>query len=91
MDEIGAKKPVSSMTVRDAIPYLRTVRDGDEQTPGCPDEPVFILRARDILAPAAVFGWAASAERHGIGLQKLAGAWEAAGKMLAWPHKRMPD
>ena len=84
MDELGGDGPVRSMTVHDAINYLTNAKID-------PLEPVFILRGRDILAPSAVFAWAHSAERHGIGLKKLAGAWEAAGKMLTWRERRMPD
>lgn len=84
MDELGAYGPVRSMTVQDAINYLMSEKID-------PLEPVFILRGQDILAPGAVFAWAHSAEKHGIGLTKLAGAWESAGKMLAWKHRKLPD
>ena len=84
MDEIGAEKPVRSMTVQDAIDYLM-----DEKID--PLEPVFILRGRDMLAPGAVFAWAHSAEQHGVGLRKLAGAWETADRMRTWRERRMPD
>lgn len=83
MDEIGAEREVCSMTALEGAAYL--IHE-------CPaDEPVFILRGQDILAPGAVFAWAHSAERHGVGLKKLAGAWEAAGKMLVWHKRRIPD
>jgi hypothetical protein len=85
MEEIGAEQPVSNMTVQDATVYLAVLAVTN------PNEPVFILRGRDMLAPAAVFAWARSAERHGVGLKKLAGAWDVAGKMLSWPGRRMPD
>lgn len=83
MDEIGAELVVSSMTAAEGVAYLLHE---------CPaDEPVFILRGQDILAPGAVFAWAHSAERHGVSLKKLAGAWRAAEKMLTWNTRRMPD
>ena len=86
MDELGADGPVRSMSVEDGIIYLQQL-----VVKGRGAEPIFILRGQDILAPGAVFAWAHSAERHGIGLKKLAGAWEAAGKMLTWHERRMPD
>lgn len=86
MDELGAEPEVSSMTVESGASYLLGLT-----IEGNGAEPIFILRGRDVLAPAAVFAWAHSAERHGVGLKKLAGAWNAAGKMLTWPLRRMPD
>ena len=92
MNEIGAEKEVLSMTVVTAISYLQEIERAARARGQMEErEPVFILRGRDILAPAAVFTWAHSAERNGIGLKKLAGAWEAAGRMLVWPGRRMPD
>ena len=83
MNEIGAEREVCSMTAAEGATYLIYE---------CPaDEPVFILRGQDILAPAAVFAWAHSAERHGVSLKKLGGAWRAAEKMLTWKTRRMPD
>lgn len=84
MDELGAYEQIKSMTVQDGINYLMDPKID-------PKEPVFILRGQDILAPSAVFAWAHLAEKHGIGLKKLAGAWESAGKMLTWHSRKMPD
>jgi len=86
MDEIGAEKPVSSMTVESGLSYFARLA-----AEGFGAEPIFILRGRDILAPHIVMAWALSAEKSGIGLKKIAGAWEAAEKMIVWPGRRMPD
>jgi len=86
MDEIGAEKPVSSMTIKTAIDYLHDLRRR-----GSENEPVFILRGSDMLAPVVVIEWVRLATKHGVGLKKLAGASDAAVKMLAWPVRRLPD
>ena len=84
MDELEAVKPVECMAAKEGAIYLARAEMN-------PDEPVFILRGRDVLAPAAVFAWARLAERYGVGVNKLAGALDAASKMLTWPGRRMPD
>ena len=86
MDEIGAEKPCESLTVESGASYLLQLT-----IEGKGAEPIFILRGQDILAPSAVFAWAHSAEKHGVGLRKLAGAWDTSGKMLAWYKRKMPD
>lgn len=71
--------------------------------PGCArkgeaavDEPVFILRARDILAPRVVVRWAHLAEQAGVPPGKVDGALRLAKEMADWqaryPHRiKLPD
>lgn len=69
-----------------------------------PDEPLFVLCARDSLAPKAVRNWAAAliqasqhqrtAEAQQKMVDKAAAAMEEAGKMEAWQlryHHKLPD
>ena len=60
------------------------------------DEPVFILRAQDILAPRVVVRWAHLAEQAGTGQAKVRAALEVAKQMADWqannPHRvKVPD
>ena len=60
------------------------------------DEPVFILRAQDILAPRVVVRWAHLAEQAGTAQDKVRGALEVAKQMADWqvntPHRvKGPD
>lgn len=51
------------------------------------DEPVFVLRAQDKLAPALVELWASLAFMHGCNGEKLSEANELAQRMRAWQHE----
>ena len=55
------------------------------------DEEVFILRAHDVLAVPVVFYWAQLAEKHGVDLKKVAGAWKVAERMIGFTSRRIPD
>ena len=60
------------------------------------DEPVFILRAQDILAPRVVVRWAHLAEQAGTAQDKVRGALEVAKQMADWqannPYRvKVPD
>lgn len=55
------------------------------------DEPVFVLRAQDRLAPALVRAWANLAHRHGCSELKVAEARALAARMDAWPSRKFPD
>jgi hypothetical protein len=55
------------------------------------DEPVFVLRAQDALAPDLVREWANRAEGYGCPAEKTAGARQLADQMEAWPNRKMPD
>ena len=48
------------------------------------DEPVFILRAQDILAPRVVVRWAHLAEQAGSPQDKVRGALQLAKRMADW-------
>jgi hypothetical protein len=56
-----------------------------------PDEPMFVLLARDASAPALVELWAQERERHGEEAGVVAEARECAEQMRAWhDHNRRP-
>jgi hypothetical protein len=89
---------------------MGTKREELESTTGClakaaDDEPIFILRAHDMLAPEIVRAWvAAVSRRHMVGhgweqprphlLNKLSEAEDLARRMEAWQQKhgcKVPD
>ena len=55
------------------------------------DEPVFILRGQDALAPALVELWARRARLAGCPAEKCAEAIALADMMRVWPTRRTPD
>lgn len=57
------------------------------------DEPLFILRAQDKLAPIIVEMWAGLAEATVAGDidAKINEARVLASKMRAWPNRKLPD
>lgn len=55
------------------------------------DEPVFILRAQDRLAPALVRAWASLAREHGCDVVKCQMAVEVAEDMEDWHTRKFPD
>lgn len=59
-----------------------------------PDEPIFVLRAQDMLAPATVRTWIAFARANGVNDEKLAEAERCAQEMEAWTaynRRKVPD
>lgn len=56
-----------------------------------PDEPVFILRASDILAGPVVLMWAMMAAAFSCPEAKVDEANECAKAMMAWPNRKLPD
>lgn len=57
-----------------------------------PDEPVFVLRARDVTADDFVRRWAARVgERLGMSHPKVTSAIEIVRAMRAWPDRKLPD
>jgi hypothetical protein len=56
-----------------------------------PEEPIFVLRAQDKLAPALVEDWADRAATHGCSAEKVAEARTTAAAMRDWPTKKYPD
>jgi hypothetical protein len=58
------------------------------------DEPVFLLCARDEIAPSAVRDWAERAEMRGVNSPKVTGAIQDAIQMEQWQKERgskLPD
>lgn len=56
-----------------------------------PDEPVFILRARDPLAPVVIEQWCKGAEAMDVRSGKIADARMLAQDMAKWPTKEVPN
>jgi hypothetical protein len=56
-----------------------------------PEEPIFVLRAQDKLAPHLVYMWAKLAKEHGCPLEKVKEAEDCAEAMFAWPNRKYPD
>lgn len=56
------------------------------------NEPVFILRAQDKLAPYVVRRWAGRAEMElGVDHPKVVEAYALADRMEKWPTRKFPD
>lgn len=55
------------------------------------EEPVFMLRGQDQLAPAIVRAWADAAEAAGVRSGKVADARRQADDMDQWQPKKLPD
>lgn len=55
------------------------------------DEPVFVLRARDVLASRMVNAWAWYAEGAGVDADKVREARAIAAAMETWPNRKVPD
>jgi hypothetical protein len=60
-----------------------------------PDEPIFVLRAQDILAPEIVREWAYRASKLGSPREKVVGARAIADQMEDWQiereRRKVPD
>lgn len=74
----------------------RIERELAAQGKGClgkakPDEPVFILRAQDVLAADLVDAWATQANLLGCPWDKVREARELAKAMREWPGRKSPD
>ena len=58
------------------------------------DEPVFLLRAQDLVAPQIVDAWALSASAMGAKKDIVQAAFHQAGEMRRWQstgYKKIPD
>lgn len=55
------------------------------------DEPVFLIRAQDVVGAQAVLAWAEFAERVGASAEIVNMAREHAFKMVEWAEKKIPD
>lgn len=56
-----------------------------------PNEPYFVLRAQDRLAPEHVEAWAIEAELNSCPAGKVADARRIADAMRRWPKRKIPD
>lgn len=56
-----------------------------------PDEPLFVLRAQDLLAPVLVRAWAFMASQFGVNSNKVEDAKSVAKQMIGWRNRRLPD
>jgi hypothetical protein len=64
------------------------IQDPENKIPE--DEPVFLLRGQDKLAAEVVRYWARLAENEGLyDIAEM--AYRQAGKMAAWPDRKLPD
>ena len=72
------------MTAKEGLKYISEKIDS-------PDEPIFILRGRDILAANTVLLWAQLAEVNGVREQKVCDALKVAAAMREWTPTRFPD
>jgi hypothetical protein len=63
---------------------------GSCQSRAAIDEPIFILRAQDVLAPRVVVRWAHLAEQADAPLDKVQGALKRAKEMADWQAQN-PD
>lgn len=87
----------------DSVPVVKKEEDGQwvkyEDVDNClkksaEDEPVFVLVARDALAPAIVRYWAAVASNKGVPKEKWEEALACADAMDDWQRKhgsKLPD
>lgn len=55
------------------------------------DEPIFVLRAQDRLAPLVVELWAELAAKFGVSPEKQQEAFRCADQMRHWPNRKLPD
>lgn len=55
------------------------------------DEPIFVLRGQDLLAPELVRRWAELAVCHGLSPEKFDKALKIAADMERWSPRKYPD
>ena len=70
------------------------IQDGDETTSIKEDEPVFVLRAQDALAPACLEYWADMLLEHGGDEHTADNIYKWADTMREWAEKngnKIPD
>ena len=84
----GVRQRVFDITISTKAEVLEALRCGCSSIGRTElDEPVFILRAQDILAPRVVVRWAHLAEQAGTAQDKVRGALEVAKQMADWQAK----
>ena len=102
------KTPYDDLTAYDVAPrlkaearlkqegYRQAIRDfGDSCLAKLkPGEPIFVLRAQDMVAPEIVRAWAIAANSKGTPLRKTDAAMDLADEMDKWTHthgSKVPD
>ena len=55
------------------------------------DEPIFILRGQDCLAPMVVEEWCELAAKLKVDPKKILDAYQCADAMRKWSNRRLPD
>lgn len=55
------------------------------------DEPIFVIRGRDLVGADAVRAWANFAHRAGAPIEAIELALQQADRLEAWPNKKAPD
>lgn len=71
---------------------MATKRDGCPcYEKAAPDEPLFVLRAQDVLASRVVEFWADEAEKIHVNPKKIEEARDCARAMSEWPTSKTPD
>lgn len=55
------------------------------------NEPIFVLRAQDALAPMVVEFWAELAAKLRVSPEKVLEAYRLAQAMREWPKRKVPD
>ena len=55
------------------------------------DEPIFVLRSRDLFSPTLVRAWVRLAKNVGVNQPKLDEALAVADAMEQWADRRVPD
>jgi len=85
-----ARRVLGALDATDAPPTTAIVTNGTLRL--IPrEEPVFLLRAQDALAPLAVRSWADSVDKCGGSKAASDAARQHAERMDAWLPKKMPD
>lgn len=72
------------MNKNQVIEYLVTKVDDE-------DEPLFLLRGRDVLAPSTIFTWCERAKQFGAPQKKIDEAMAISVSMVLFPTKKFPD
>jgi hypothetical protein len=75
------------MTAQEEISRLQAkIADGSLS----PDEPLFVLRAKDAFASLAIDAWSRAAHAAGAPMMMLDDAAQCAAAMRKWPVKEVP-
>lgn len=72
------------MNKNQVIEYLVT-KIADE------DEPLFLLRGRDVLASSTILAWCERAKQFGVPQKKIDEAISLSVSMILYPTKKFPD